>query len=48
MWNGEWDEGDEVRVKIEVFQLCYCVGWDEEVNFVASLSKSVGDMEKGD
>ena len=47
MWNSDWDERNEVFVQIERLQLSLSVGWQQERDSVASLSKLVRDVEEG-
>jgi hypothetical protein len=46
MWNGDWDERNAVFVQIERLQLSLSFVWQKERDFVASLSKFVGDVEE--
>lgn len=46
MWNGNWDERNEVFVQIERLKLGLSFGWEEERDYVASLSKFVGAVEE--
>lgn len=44
--NTYWDKGDEMRVVIEVLEVCMSVFWDEDRDFEASFCKAIGELQK--